>query len=80
MLTIAVLPKLLFFLAVMFMGIGFYTALAGGYASDYGADDDSPEQKNRMIICTITLTLSVLCLLLSLGLFVYRILLDLNLI
>ncbi len=80
MLTIAVLPKLLFFLAVIFMGIGFYTALAGGYASDYGADDDSPEQKNRMIICTITLTLSVLCLLLSLGLFVYRILLDLNLI
>ncbi len=80
MLTIAVLPKLLFFLAVIFMGIGFYTALAGGYASDYGADDDSPEQKNRMIICTITLTLSALCLLLSLGLFVYRILLDLNLI
>ncbi len=80
MLTIAVLPKLLFFLAVIFMGIGFYTALAGGYASDYGADDDSPEQKNRMIICTITLTLSVLYLLLSLGLFVYRILLDLNLI
>ena len=73
MMTIPILQKLLFFLAVILMGIGFYKALAGGYASDYGADDDSPEQKNRMIICTITLTLSVLCLVASLSFFIYRI-------
>ncbi len=32
------------------MGIGFYTALAGSYASDYGAEDDSPEQKSKITI------------------------------
>ncbi|WP_180108978.1 MULTISPECIES: hypothetical protein [unclassified Acinetobacter] len=72
MMTIALVQKLLFFAAVIFMGIGFYTALAGGYASDYGAEDDSPEQKNKITICTITLTLSVICLIASLSLLVYR--------
>ena len=43
--TIALVQKLLFFASVIFTGIRFYTALAGGYASDYGAEDDSPEQK-----------------------------------
>ena len=71
--TIALVQKLLFFAAVIFMGIGFYTALAGGYASDYGAEDDSPEQKRKITICTITLTLSVICVIASLSLFVYRI-------
>ena len=73
MMTIALVQKLLFLAAVIFMGIGFYTALAGGYASDYGAEDDSPEQKSKMTICTITLTLSVICFIASLILFVYRI-------
>lgn len=73
MMTIALVQKLLFFASVIFMGIGFYTALAGGYASDYGAEDDSLEQKSKMTICTITLTLSVICLIASLSLFVYRI-------
>ena len=73
MMTIALVQKLLFLAAVIFMGIGFYTALAGGYASDYGAEDDSPEQKSKMTISTITLTLSVICLIASLSLFVYRI-------
>ncbi|WP_180163498.1 hypothetical protein [Acinetobacter sp. YH12069] len=72
MMTIALVQKLLFLAAVIFMGIGFYTALAGGYASDYGAEDDSPEQKNKITICTITLTLSVICLIASLSLLVYR--------
>ncbi|WP_168379563.1 hypothetical protein [Acinetobacter cumulans] len=73
MMTIALLQKLLFFAAVIFMGIGFYTALAGGYDSDYGAEDDSPEQKSKMTICAITITLSVICLIASLSLFFYRI-------
>lgn len=47
MMTIALVQKLLFLAAVIFMGIGFYKALAGGYASDYGAEDDSPEQKAK---------------------------------
>jgi hypothetical protein len=66
------LYKIIILAAVIFMGIGFYTALAGGYASDYGAEDDSPEQKNKITICTITLTLSVICLIASLSLLVYR--------
>ena len=55
------------------MGIGFYTALAGCYASDYGAEDDSPEQKSKITIYTIALTLWVICLITSLSLFIYRI-------
>ncbi|MCL6237192.1 hypothetical protein M5F66_02330 [Acinetobacter sp. ANC 5033] len=47
MITIALVQKLLFLAAVIFMGIGFYTALAGGYASDYGVKDDSQEQKKQ---------------------------------
>ncbi|WP_180041720.1 MULTISPECIES: hypothetical protein [unclassified Acinetobacter] len=73
MMTIALVQKILFFAAVIFMGIGFYTALAGGYASDYGAEDDILEQKSKMTICTITLILSVICLIASFSLFVYRI-------
>lgn len=71
--TIALVQKLLFFGAVLFMGIAFYNALAGAYASDYGAEEDSPEQKIKMTICTTTLILSVICLIGSLSLFVYRI-------
>lgn len=71
MITITHLYKLLFLFAVMSMAISFYTALAGGYASDYGAEDDSPEQKNRILICNITITLSVLSLISSITLFIY---------
>lgn len=71
--SIALVQKLLFFSTVIFMGIGFYTALAGSYAYDYGAEDDSPEQKSKITICTIALTLSVICFIASLSLFIYRV-------
>ncbi len=80
MLSIAVLQKLLFFLAVIFMGIGFYTALGAAYQSDVDFGEEYPKDRWKTTFCWVMIILGFVCLIASVGLLVYRILLDLNLI
>ncbi|WP_174493674.1 hypothetical protein [Acinetobacter sp. Marseille-Q1623] len=74
------LAKLLFLIAVVFMGVGFYTALAAAYQSDANFGEEYPQDQWKELFCKIMIFLSLICLLCSLGLFVYQILTDLNII
>ena len=74
LINIAIIQKLLFFAAVIFMSFTFYYVLTGAYAADHGAEDDDTEQKNRMIMFKLSFTLALLCLSASLCVFIYRIL------
>ena len=72
--------KILFFMAIIFMGIGFYTALAAAYRSDADFGEEYPQDQWTTIFCWAMMILSCLCFFASVGLLIYRILLDLNLI
>ena len=72
------LSKLLFLAAVIFMGIGFYTALAAAYQFDADFGEEYPEDRWKALFCNVMIFLSGICLLGGLGLFAYQILTDLN--
>ncbi|RFC83764.1 hypothetical protein C9E89_009890 [Acinetobacter sichuanensis] len=72
--------KIFLFIAVVFMGIGFYTALTAAYQSDADFGEEYPQDRWKELFCKIMIFLGVICLLCSLGLFVYQILIDLKMI
>lgn len=74
------LGKIFLYLAVVFMGIGFYTALAAAYQSDADFGEEYPQDRWKALFCKIMIFLSLMCLLGSLWLFSDQILTNLNII
>ena len=74
------LTKLLFLIAVFSRESAFMLYWLSAYQSDADFGEDYPQNRWQELFCKILIFLSIICLLYSLGRFVYQILTDLNMI
>ncbi|AXQ23338.1 hypothetical protein BEN71_15220 [Acinetobacter wuhouensis] len=71
--------KLFLIFTALFVGIGFYTVLDAEYQSDANFDE-YPEDRWKSIFSLVMIILGCICLVIGIGVLIYRIILDFKLI